>query len=145
MRTVHVLRMTECQFGEVAVLELAGPIAGRTGAAMIDEVVRRHARTGTRIVVANLGGVPSIDLAGLGALVDACITMRKADGVLKLACISKRVHDLVAITRLFTVIDTFDSVDEAVRAPSPAGLGFREAAALSKLALEPIQRFLRRA
>jgi len=139
------MTISERQFGPSTVLDVTGPISGREAADMIDAAVRRHARAGTRILVANLGRVPRVDLAGLGALVDAYITMRQADGVFRLACVAKRIHDLVVITRLVTVIDTFDSVEDAVGDTVPAYEGIGQDARLPVMALAPIQRFLRRA
>jgi anti-sigma B factor antagonist len=128
-----------------AVLDVAGPMTGHKAAGMIDAAVRRHARAGTPILVANLGRVPSVDLAGLGALVDAYITMRQAGSAFRLACVASRIHDLVVITRLLTVIDTFDSVEEALGGAIPTDHGMAQDGKLSMIALAPIQRFLRRA
>lgn len=139
------MSISERRFEYAVVLDVTGPITGRKAAGMIDAAVRRHARAGTRILVANLGRVPLVDLAGLGALVDAYITMRQAGGVFRLACITKRIHDLVVITRLLTVIDTFDSVEEAAGGAIPADRGMVPDGRLSMMALAPIQRFLRRA
>ena len=139
------MRIRERQFGEIVVLDLAGAIAGGKARAKIDEAVRRHNRAGTRIVVANLGGVRSVDLAGLSALVDAYRTMHMGGGVLRLACVTKRLSDLLVITRLLTVFDTFDSVEDAVGGATPAEAGVPEALRAPVMSLGTIQRFLRRA
>ena len=139
------MNISERQFEHTIVLDVTGPIAGHQAAGMIDATVRRHAKAGTRVLVVNLGRVPLVDLAGLGALVDAYITMRQASGAFRLACVTKRIHDLVVITRLVTVIDTFDSVEEAIGGAIPAHQRMGQGARLSTMALAPIQRFLRRA
>ena len=139
------MNISERQFEHTVVLDVTGPIAGHQAAELIDATVRRHAKAGTRVLVANLGRVPLVDLAGLGALVDAYITMRQASGAFRLACVTKRIHDLVVITRLVTVIDTFDSIAEAIGGTIPANRGIRQGARLSTTSLAPIQRFLRRA
>src|SRR5687767_2476925 len=108
------MNITERRFEHAVVLDVTGPITGREAAGMIDAAVRRHARARTRILVANLGRVPFVDLAGLGALVDAQTTMRHAGGAFRLACVTKHIQDLVVITRLLTVVDTFESIEEAV-------------------------------
>src|SRR2546426_2971028 len=100
LRKERVMRITERQFEEVIVLDLVGPIAGEKASAQIDEAVRRQSRAGRSIVVANLNSVRSVDLAGLSALVEAYATMRRVGGVLQLACVTKRIHDLLVITRL---------------------------------------------
>jgi anti-sigma B factor antagonist len=138
------MRICERQFGDVVVLDLAGPLTGAKAAEAVDAAVRRNCRAGKRLAVANLGSVPSVDLAGLGALVDAFSTMRAAGGVLRLACLTQRIHDLVVITRLLTVFDTFDSVEEAVGGAVPAYAGVSDPQ-FSIMPLGAIQRFLRRA
>jgi anti-sigma B factor antagonist len=109
----------------------------------MEEAIRRHAREGTPAVVVNLADVPSVDLVGLGALVDGYRTMRIAGGELTLANLTTRIHALIVITRLLTVFQTFDTVEEAISrsAPMPRAAG----GAPSALALDGIQRFLRRA
>ena len=139
------MTISERQVEHAVVLDVTGPMAGRQAAGMIDAIVRHHAKAGTLALVANLGRVPLVDLAGLGALVDAYITMRQASGAFRLACVTKRIHDLVVITRLVTVIDTFDSVEEAIGGLVPANGGMAQGARLSTTSLAPIQRFLRRA
>ncbi len=139
------MKISERQFGDALVLDLAGPLAGGKAAALINSAVRRHGQAGQRLVVANLGKVPSVDLAGLGALVEAYRTMRAAGGVLRLAAITKRIHDLVVITRLLTVFDTYDSVEEAVGRPAPVSSDLAETAQLSLMSLGKIRRFLHRA
>jgi hypothetical protein len=70
--------------------------------------------------------------------------VQQANGTFKLACITKRIHDLVVITRLLTVFDTYDSVEEAVGGPVPAYAGV-EAPRPSLMSLGMAQRFLHRA
>jgi len=138
------MSINERRFEHAVVLDVTGPMIGRKSAGLIDAAVRRHAKTGARIVVANLGHVPFVDLAGLGALVDAHITMRQASGMFRLACVTRRVHDLVVITRLLTVIDIFDCVENATGGVTPPE-AMTQNERLSVTALAPIQRFLRRA
>jgi len=133
------MRITERQVGEATVLDVRGALVGYKSAEMFDETVRRLCRGGSTEIVANLARVPAVDLVGLGALVAAHRAVREAKGVLKLAAITRRIHDLVVITRLLTVFDTYDSVEEAAgrepraadRSPAPVSAG--------------IQNFLRRA
>ena len=138
------MRITERQIGNVMVLDLRGAFAGPKAAEMLGSVVRRHCRDGSRHIVANLGGVPSVDLAGLGALVDAYSAMREAKGILALAGVTKRIHDLLVITRLLTVFDTYDSIEEVVGEAAPANAAAK-APEPSTASLGMIQRFLRRA
>jgi len=58
--------------------------------------------------------VSYVDSAGLGELVQAYVTARKRDGSLKLLNVTKRLRDLLVVTRLLTVFETFDSEEEAI-------------------------------
>jgi anti-sigma B factor antagonist len=136
------MRISERQVGDAAVLDLAGRIAGRK----VDEIgaaVSRHVQAGTRLVVANLSGVPSVDLAGLGALVEAQRAARAAGCDLRLAGVNHRIHDLVILTRLVTVFDTFDSVDAAAGGAVPSYEGVT--AQNPAMSLGRVERFLHRA
>jgi anti-sigma B factor antagonist len=134
------MRINQRQLGDVVVLDVAGPIAGHNAAEAVRSAVDGHSRPGSSVVV-NLARVPAVDLAGLSALVDSYSDMRRAGGVLRLAGITNRIHDLLVITRLLTVFEVFDSVEDAVGGPTPA---YSESA-LSTASLGIIQRFLRRA
>ena len=61
------------------------------------------------------GGVPYIDSAGLGEIVRTYTTVRRHDGSLKLLSLTKRITDLLSITKLLTVFETYDSEGEAVK------------------------------
>jgi anti-sigma B factor antagonist len=115
------MRISERHAGDATVLDLAGALVAGKADGIIEAAVRRQVRAGRRIVIANLGDVPSIDAAGLGALVVAYTTLREAGGVLRIAGATKRIHDLMVMTRLTTVFDTFDSVEQAVDAANEAG------------------------
>jgi anti-sigma B factor antagonist len=138
------MRINERQFGDVVVLDLHGAIAGAKAVAMVESTVRRLCGSGIRHVVASLADVPHVDLGGLGALVDAHRYARQANGTFKLARITKRIHDLIVVTRLLTVFDTYDSVEEAVGGSVPAYAGV-EMPAPSPMSLGMVQRFLGRA
>jgi anti-anti-sigma factor len=111
------MQITRRQFGDVVVLDLHGPMAGRRAAGMLASAVRLTCRTSGSTVVANLGGVRSVNIGGLGALVDADATVRRAGGVFKLAGITKPTHDLVVMTRRLAIFDAYDSVAAAVGRP----------------------------
>ena len=137
------MRISVRRVGDAVVLDLHGALAGHKAVAMLESAVRRHCREGVRDMVANLGGVPSVDLAGLGALVDAQGALGQMNGGFKLACIASRMHDLVVITRLLTVFDTYDSVEEALGETSLAPAG-ATSPQISEVPFGAIQRLLRR-
>jgi anti-sigma B factor antagonist len=66
-------------------------------------------------LVLNLGGVNYIDSGGLGTLVALYTTARSAGGAIKLAALTQRVGDLLQVTKLLTVFEVYDSVEEAVQ------------------------------
>ncbi len=114
------MTITERTTGDVAVLDLRGTFAGRRAATRFLETVQRQCRAGVRTLVADLGGVHKVGLEGLSAFIDAHANVRQAGGRFCLAGVTKRMHDLVVITRLLTLFDTFDSVEDAVGATIPA-------------------------
>ena len=117
------LEMTERQVGTVTVLDLAGKLTIDQGAQRLKDKINSLVQQERKEIVLNLGGVSYIDSGGLGEMVSCYSSLKKAGGGLKLLHVSKRNHDLLSITRLVTVFDTFESEDEAVRSfhALPAG------------------------
>ena len=78
---------------------------------------RQHSllNQGRKDVLLNLAQVSYVDSAGLGAIVGAYTTMTREGGSLKLANVTKKLQDLLSITKLLTVFETFDSEDEGLR------------------------------
>ncbi len=70
---------------------------------------------GRKHILVNLVNVTHVDSAGLGELVGAYTPVKKAGGSMKLLNLTKRLHDLLSITKLLTVFDTFDSEQEALK------------------------------
>jgi anti-sigma B factor antagonist len=106
--------LTERQIGTVTVLDLAGKLTIDEGAPRLKDEINSLIMQERTQVVLNLGGVSYIDSGGLGQLVACRGSLGKATGVLKLLHVSKRNHDLLSITRLATLFDTFESEDDAV-------------------------------
>jgi anti-sigma B factor antagonist len=98
----------------VSILDLSGKIVLGEGDVQIKERIRDLLSDGQRKILLNLGDVSYIDSAGLGALISSYATVKREGGHLKLVNLTKRVQDLLAITKLITVFDTFDSEKEAV-------------------------------
>ncbi len=99
------------QVGRVMVLQVSGRITLGEGNVMLREIVHDLAVKGNKNIVLNLGEVVYIDSSGIGELVKAHATIRNQGGVLKLASLNKRVHDLLQMTRLSNVFDI--ETDEA--------------------------------
>jgi anti-sigma B factor antagonist len=135
--------------GDTTVLELHGVLTAPAATDLLDATVRRVTRTGPHGLVLNLEDVPSIDAAGLGALVAAYGVVKQSGGTLRLARVARRVLALLVVCRLITVFETFDSVEDAVAGGSgarPALSAIRTPASqLSPTSLNVIQHFLQRA
>ena len=109
------LQLSERAIGDVIIVDLSGKITlGEGGDAMLKDKVRSLLQQGRKKMILNLGDVSYIDSAGLGELVQAYATTSKSGGGLKLVNTTKRIKDLLAITKLLTVFETYDSEAEAV-------------------------------
>lgn len=98
----------------VSILDLAGKIVLGEGDMQIKERIRDLLKDGQKRILLNLEGVSYIDSAGLGALISSYTTTRREGGNLKLVNLTKRIQDLLAITKLITVFDTFEDEKQAI-------------------------------
>ena len=103
------------EVGDVAIVDFSGKITLGEGSAMLRQMVRELIAAGRRKILLNLADVDYIDSSGIGELVGAYTSVRGASGELKLVYLTKRVHDLIQITRLFTVFDVQADEAAAVR------------------------------
>ena len=106
--------------GDVIVLDLKGKITLGEGDELLKDKVNSLVNQGHRRIVLNLADVPYIDSAGLGEIVRTYTTVSRQGGSLKLLNLTKRITDLLSITKLLTVFETFESENEAVRSFSTA-------------------------
>jgi anti-sigma B factor antagonist len=100
--------------GGVSILDLSGKIVLGEGDVQVKERIRDLLADGQRRILLNLAEVNYIDSAGLGALISSYTTTRRDGGSLKLVNLTKRIQDLLAITKLITVFETFDAEAEAL-------------------------------
>ena len=115
------LQLSERSVGDVVVIDLSGKITlGDGGDAMLKDKVRSLVQQGRKKMVLNLGEVSYIDSAGRGELVQAYATVGKSGGGLKLLNTTKRIKDLLSITKLLTVFETYESEAEAITSFSAA-------------------------
>ena len=98
----------------VTVLSPKGKITIGVGDVALREAVGEALEAGARNIVIDLGGVTTMDSSGVGELVSAYTTVTNRGGKLKLANLPSKVADILQITQLITVFETFDSVDEAI-------------------------------
>lgn len=100
--------------GDVVVLDLKGRVMLGDGDEVLKDKVNSLLNQGQKKIVLNLAEVPYIDSAGLGEVVRTYTTVSRQGGHLKLLNLTKRITDLLAITKLLTVFDTYESETEAV-------------------------------
>jgi len=101
--------------GDVVILDIKGKITLGEGDELLKDKVNSLVNQGHKKIVLNLAGVPYIDSAGLGEVVRTYTTVSRQGGSLKLLNLTKRITDLLSITKLLTVFETFDSESDAVR------------------------------
>ncbi len=99
----------------VEVVKISGRIELGEGSAAVREVVRDLLAKGRKKILLNLADVDYIDSAGLGSLVSAFTSVRNEGGELKLVYLTKKVQDLLQMTKLYTVFDIFDDETAALK------------------------------
>jgi anti-sigma B factor antagonist len=109
------MKIVERQVGDVVVLDLHGKILIGEGDDALREAVTKLADAGKTKILLNLADVPYVDSAGLGEIVRTYTTVSRKGGKLKLLNLTKKIQDLLSITKLLTVFETYESEDEAVR------------------------------
>lgn len=108
------LKLNTREVKGIVIVDLSGRLTmGESVAAIRDEIHDQVAQ-GARKVLLNMADVTYIDSAGLGELTAAFTSMKNRDGQLKLLSLTKRVHDLMQITKLYTVFDVFDDEKTAL-------------------------------
>ena len=112
------MEITERTIGAVTVLDLSGKLTIGEGAQLLKDKAESLVFQGRNQVIVNLDAVPYIDSGGLGQLVACYTTLAKAGGRLKLLNVGTRNHDLLSITKLVSVFDTFDTEREAIESYS---------------------------
>jgi anti-sigma B factor antagonist len=109
------MQIDERAVGDVIVLDLKGKITLGKGDELLKDKVNSLVNQGHKKIVLNLAEVPYIDSAGLGEIVRTFTTVSRQGGNLKLLNLTKRITDLLAITKLLTVFETFDTENDAIR------------------------------
>ena len=104
------------QVNGIVIVDLSGRITLGEGSVLLRDMVRDLVSKGQRKILLNLGDVTYIDSSGIGELVSAFTTVRNQGGELKLLNLTKKVHDLLQITKLYTVFDIKDDEATAVAA-----------------------------
>ena len=103
------------QVNGVTVVDVSGRITLGEGSATLRETVRDLLNRGQKKILLNLGDVTYIDSSGIGELVSGFTTVTNQGGQLKLLSLTKKVQDLLQITKLYTVFDVHDEETAAIR------------------------------
>ena len=109
------LKASNRQVDGVTVVDLSGRIVLGEGSEILRETLRDLVSRGQKKLLLNLGDVNYIDSSGLGALVSGYTTVTGQQGQLKLLKLTKKVHDLLQITKLLTVFEVFDDETLALK------------------------------
>lgn len=107
---------------DVTILDLKGKMTLGEGDELLKDKVNSLVQQGYRKILLNLGGVPYVDSAGLGEIVRCYTTVSRQGGGLKLVNLTKRITDLLSITKLLTVFETYENEDDAVRSFATASV-----------------------
>ena len=110
------MQISERTVGDVVIVDVSGKITlGDGGDVTLRDKMRSLIQQEHKKVLLNLGDVSYVDSAGLGEIVQSYATVTKNGGKLKLLNVTKRIKDLLSITKLLTVFECHDTEDEALK------------------------------
>lgn len=112
------MQIEERVVGEVTVLDLKGKVTLNEGDEVLKDKINSLLHQGRKKILLNFADVPYIDSAGLGEVVRTYTTVSRQGGQLKLVNLTKRITDLLSITKLLTVFETFDAERDALQSYS---------------------------
>jgi len=119
------LKATVRQAGDVAIVELAGRITLGEGSGTVRSTIKDLVNSGRKNILLNLKDVSYIDSAGLGEMVGSYATVTNSGGSIKLLHPQAKVHDLLQVTKLYTVFIAFDDEMAALRSFAPGAAANR--------------------
>ncbi len=109
------LDVKERQAGDVTILDMTGEVRIGEGAISLRDSIRNLADQGKKNVLLNLAGVKYMDSTGVGELIANYTTIKRQGGQLKLLNLTDRIQNLLVITKLLTVFDSYDNEPEALK------------------------------
>jgi anti-sigma B factor antagonist len=109
------MKASNRQLDGVTVVDMSGRITLGEGSVILRDTIRDLIGKGQKRILLNLGDVTYIDSSGIGELVSAFTAVRREGGELKLLNLTKKVHDLLQITKLYTVFDIKDDETAAIK------------------------------
>lgn len=108
------LDVKQRQAGDVTILDLSGAVRMGDGAVALRNAIRSLIDQGNKKILLNLSGVKNIDSSGIGELIANYTTLSRDGGQLKLLKLTDKIRDLLVITKLLTVFDSYDDEAEAL-------------------------------
>ncbi|HEY7406099.1 MAG TPA: STAS domain-containing protein [Candidatus Angelobacter sp.] len=109
------MKTSNRQMDGVTIVDMSGRITLGEGSVILRDTIRDLVGKGQKKILLNLGDVTYIDSSGIGELVSAFTAVRREGGELKLLNLTKKVHDLLQITKLYTVFDIKDDEAAAIK------------------------------
>lgn len=109
-----MMDLKEERVDDIVVLTLSGKLMGGPDAGVLNNKLHELVEEKRTKVVANIADLNWMNSSGLGILIGGLNTMRNNKGDLKLAAVPARIQSLLTITKLHTIIETYESVDDAV-------------------------------
>ncbi len=110
------MKASNRQVDGITIVDMSGRITLGEGSVILRDSIRDLIGKGQKKILLNLGDVTYIDSSGIGELVSAFTAVRREGGELKLLNLTKKVHDLLQITKLYTVFDIKDDEATAIKA-----------------------------
>jgi anti-sigma B factor antagonist len=105
---------------EAVVLELKGNVMGGDDTKDFNDLLHKYINEEKKNIIVDLHDVKFMNSSGLGMLIGGLTTMKKAEGNLKLANVTDKIQSLLVITKLITIFESYNSVDEAAKSFSAA-------------------------
>ena len=109
------MQIEERVVGSVTILDLKGKVTLGDGDEALKDKINSLIHQDRKRILLNFANVPYVDSAGLGEIVRTYTTVSRQGGQLKLVNLTKRITDLLSITKLLTVFETFDSEPDALK------------------------------
>jgi anti-sigma B factor antagonist len=115
VQSIAIMTITTREVSHVTILDITGRITLGDETGKLRESIRQLIAADKKKIVLNLAQVDYIDSSGVGELVSSFTTVRNSGGELKLLSLSKKVHDILQVTKLYTVFDIKDDEFTAVK------------------------------
>ena len=109
------MKLSTRQAGGVTVFDISGRVVLGEDTALLRSSIRDLLDQGKKKILVNMADATHIDSSGLGELVTSCVSVRKAGGDMKLLKLTKKVNDVLQVTKLYTVFDIYDDEGKALK------------------------------